>query len=199
MHYGALTGATLTAALALAAAAETYRGIDVAPEHRCAPYDRSDYRYSQSLETRIVASIGKVYGPYTGTCFEGSIRIRSVEPDPGRSTRQPVQQERQGRRRVDARDERVLVRRANPRGPTQVRAEHRPRRCHGRSGSRVQRLRRRRDAVRQAWQRCALCPACRETSASRISPRNFSVRTPRLSGRRGSRRGYRTSRRTGSR
>ena len=69
MHYGALTGATLTAALALAAAAETYRGIDVAPEHRCAPYDRSDYRYSQSLETRIVASIGKVYGPYTGTCF----------------------------------------------------------------------------------------------------------------------------------
>ena len=37
MRYGALTGTTLTAALTLAAAAETYRGIDVAPEHRCAP------------------------------------------------------------------------------------------------------------------------------------------------------------------
>ena len=48
----------------------TYRGVDVAPEHRCAPYDRGDYRYSQSLEPRIVASIGKVYGPYTGTCFQ---------------------------------------------------------------------------------------------------------------------------------
>ena len=65
MRYGALTGATLTAALGLASAAETYRGIDIAPEHRCAPYDRGDYRYSQSLEPRIVASLGKVYGPYT--------------------------------------------------------------------------------------------------------------------------------------
>ena len=72
MRYGALTGVTLTAALALASAAETYRGIDVAPEHRCAPYDRGDYRYSQSLEPRIVASIGKVYGPYTGTCFRST-------------------------------------------------------------------------------------------------------------------------------
>ena len=65
----ALTGAALATAIALTSAAETYRGIDVAPEHRCAPYDRGDYRYSQSLERRIVASIGKVYGPYTGTCF----------------------------------------------------------------------------------------------------------------------------------
>ena len=65
----ALTGAALATAIALTSAAETYRGIDVAPEHRCAPYDRGDYRYSQSLERRIVASIGKVYGPYTGMCF----------------------------------------------------------------------------------------------------------------------------------
>ena len=65
----ALTGAALATAIALTSAAETYRGIDVAPEHRCAPYDRGDYRYSQSLEPRIVASLGKVYGPYTGTCF----------------------------------------------------------------------------------------------------------------------------------
>ena len=68
----ALTGTALAAAIALTSAAETYRGIDVALEHRCAPYDRSDYRYSQSLEPRIVASIGKVYGPYTGTCFRNT-------------------------------------------------------------------------------------------------------------------------------
>ena len=64
MRPGALIAATPTAALAFASAAETYRGIDVAPEHRCA-----DYRYSQSLERRIVASIGKVYGLYAGACF----------------------------------------------------------------------------------------------------------------------------------
>ena len=72
MRYGALTGATLTAALALTSAAETCRGIDVAPEHRCAPHDLGDYRYSQAIEPRIVASIGKVYGPYTGTCFRNT-------------------------------------------------------------------------------------------------------------------------------
>ena len=70
MGLRALTGTALAAAIALTSAAETYRGVDVAPEHRCAPYDRGDYRYSQSLEPRIVASIGKVYGPYTGTCFQ---------------------------------------------------------------------------------------------------------------------------------
>ena len=35
----ALTGAALATAIALTSVAETYRGIDVAPEHRCAPYD----------------------------------------------------------------------------------------------------------------------------------------------------------------
>ena len=60
----------LSAALfAAPALSETYRGVRIAPEHRCAPYDRSDYRYSQSVEDRIVARLGGVYGPYTGTCF----------------------------------------------------------------------------------------------------------------------------------
>ena len=67
MRRAALTAAL--AAWAFAGSAETYRGIEIAPERRCAPYDRSDYRYSQSLEPRIVASIGRVYGPYTGRCF----------------------------------------------------------------------------------------------------------------------------------
>ncbi|MDE0533320.1 MAG: excalibur calcium-binding domain-containing protein [Albidovulum sp.] len=52
------------------ASAETWRGLTVAPEHRCSPYNRSrDYRYSQSVEDEIVKLIGSVYGPYTGRCF----------------------------------------------------------------------------------------------------------------------------------
>ena len=47
--------------------AETWHGLVVAPEHRCAPYDRDDYRYSQSVEDKIVATMGgRIYGPYTG-------------------------------------------------------------------------------------------------------------------------------------
>ena len=60
------------AALAMsgAARAETWRGLTVAPEHRCSPYDRNrDYRYPQSVEQEIVRRLGAVYGPYTGTCF----------------------------------------------------------------------------------------------------------------------------------
>ena len=71
-----LRRAALTAALgwafAVPAAAETYRGIEVAPERRCSPYDRANYRYSQSLEPRIVAALGQVYGPYTGRRFAGT-------------------------------------------------------------------------------------------------------------------------------
>ena len=53
-----------------AAAAETWRGLTVAPEHRCSPYDRHDYPYSQSVEPRIVAALGgRIYGPYTGRTF----------------------------------------------------------------------------------------------------------------------------------
>ena len=53
-----------------ASAAETWRGLTVAPEHRCSPYDRRDYPYPQSVEPRIVAALGgRVYGPYTGRTF----------------------------------------------------------------------------------------------------------------------------------
>ena len=70
--------ALLAAALAASAIGETYRGLQVAPEHRCAPYDRDDYPYSQSVEQRIVASLGAVYGPYTGSCF-ASTRATDIE------------------------------------------------------------------------------------------------------------------------
>ncbi len=63
--------AVLAAALAPAAgAAETWRGLVVAPESRCSPYRSKDYRYPQSVEGRIVAGMGgRVYGPYTGRTF----------------------------------------------------------------------------------------------------------------------------------
>ena len=48
----------------------TWRGLTVAAERRCAPYDRDDYPYSQSVETRIIVGMGgRVYGPYTGRHF----------------------------------------------------------------------------------------------------------------------------------
>ena len=47
-------------------------GLAIVPEDRCSPYDSDDYRYSQSVEQHIVASMGGIiYGPYTGTWFDG--------------------------------------------------------------------------------------------------------------------------------
>ena len=62
----------LIAALGIQAVAvgqQTYRGVRVAPEVRCAAYDRDEYPYPQSVESQIIAGIGKIYGPYTGQCF----------------------------------------------------------------------------------------------------------------------------------
>ena len=69
------------AALVLAgtASAETWRGLTIALEHRCSPYERKrDYPYPQSVEQDIVRALGAVYGPYTGTCF-GSTRDTDIE------------------------------------------------------------------------------------------------------------------------
>ena len=61
------------------ASAETWRGLTVAPEHRCAPYDKKrDYPYPQSVERDIVRALGAVYGPYTGRCF-ASTRESDIE------------------------------------------------------------------------------------------------------------------------
>ena len=58
---------------------ETWRGLVVAPEHRCSPYDRKrDYPYPQSIEQDIVRRLGRVYGPYTDTCF-GTARETDIE------------------------------------------------------------------------------------------------------------------------
>ena len=47
----------------------SWRGLVVAPERRCTPYDADDYRYPQSVEDRIIGELGGVYGPYTGRWF----------------------------------------------------------------------------------------------------------------------------------
>ena len=52
MSHAALTAAAFAVAISVVSGAETYRGIKVAPEHRCALHDRSDYRYSQSIKQR---------------------------------------------------------------------------------------------------------------------------------------------------
>ena len=45
-------------ALSGVASAETWRGLPIAPEYRCAPYDRDDYPYPQSVERRIIERLG---------------------------------------------------------------------------------------------------------------------------------------------
>ena len=50
-----------------------WRGLVVAPEDRCSPYEPDDYPYAQSVEQQIVASMdGIIYSPYTGAWFEST-------------------------------------------------------------------------------------------------------------------------------
>ena len=75
-----IVSAVLLAAPALPQdTADTWRGLVVAPENRCSPYDRKrDYPYPQSIEQDIVRGLGRVYGPYTDTCF-ASARETDIE------------------------------------------------------------------------------------------------------------------------
>ena len=57
----------------------TWRGLTIAEEDRCSPYDPDDYPYPASVEARIVEDMGGViYGPYTGRLF-GSTRETDIE------------------------------------------------------------------------------------------------------------------------
>ena len=49
--------------------ASQWRGLEIRPENRCSPYNRSDYPYSQSVERVIIERLGRIYSPYTGHCF----------------------------------------------------------------------------------------------------------------------------------
>ena len=58
---------------------EIWNGLLVEDENRCSPYDSDDYRYSQTVEQRIVAEMGGIiYGPYTGIYFS-STRETDIE------------------------------------------------------------------------------------------------------------------------
>ena len=74
--------AVLAVAVATPAPAQaqdaTWNGLVIGPEARCSPYDSDDYRYSQSVEDRIIRSLGGIYGPYTGRWF-GSKRETDIE------------------------------------------------------------------------------------------------------------------------
>ena len=54
---------------AIGNAASHWRGIEIRPEGRCSPYDRSDYHYPQSVELVIIEKLGSIYSPYTERCF----------------------------------------------------------------------------------------------------------------------------------
>ena len=56
----------------------TWRGIRVAPECRCTPYDRDDYDYPASVEARIADRLGGMFSPYDLTQFE-SLRESDIE------------------------------------------------------------------------------------------------------------------------
>ncbi len=45
------------------------RGLIIAPELRCTPYDPDDYTYPPSVEADIVGALGGLYSPYTCETF----------------------------------------------------------------------------------------------------------------------------------
>ncbi len=55
-----------------------WRGLAIRPESRCAPYNRRDYRYPQSVERAIIKELGGLYSPYTGNHFS-SARETDIE------------------------------------------------------------------------------------------------------------------------
>ena len=72
-----LRAGVVVAVVALAAAGceldpdngESWRGLKMAPEHRCSAYDRDDYPYPQSVEPLIARRLGGWWSPYDGTVF----------------------------------------------------------------------------------------------------------------------------------
>ena len=69
----------LCLALVSVAQAKTWRGVEVAPESRCSPYDRDDYPYSPAVEARILKRDGGVIRcRYTGQTF-ASLKGTDIE------------------------------------------------------------------------------------------------------------------------
>ena len=66
---GTTGGQSGSVVITVAAATSTWRGIVIADENRCSPYDSGDYNYPQSVEDDIIDRLGGIYSPYTGECF----------------------------------------------------------------------------------------------------------------------------------
>ena len=80
---------------------QTWRGIALAPESRCSPYDSADYSYPQSLELEVATRQGGLYSPYTGEWFENPTKsdiehvvARSEAHDSGMCSRSPAARQR---------------------------------------------------------------------------------------------------------
>ncbi len=76
---------SVMATVSVGAGAGKWRGLTVAPESRCSPFDRGDYSHAptggrKALEDGIVADMGgSAYGPYEGRHFE-SARDAEIGP-----------------------------------------------------------------------------------------------------------------------
>ena len=55
-----------------------WRGLTIASENRCSPYDSDDYSYPQSVEDDIVRQLGGIFSPYTCESFD-STRETDIE------------------------------------------------------------------------------------------------------------------------
>ena len=64
--------------LSFSKSTEEWRGLVVAPEERCAPYDANEYSYPQSVEPLIADRLGGIYSPYTCETF-GELTKTDIE------------------------------------------------------------------------------------------------------------------------
>ena len=70
--------AALVVFLPHSAVAEEWRGLVVAPEERCTPYNADEYSYPQSVEPQIADRLGGAYSPYTCETF-GELTETDIE------------------------------------------------------------------------------------------------------------------------
>ena len=64
--------AAIAVVVTLTIAMSVQAQIEIRPENRCSPYNRSNYYYPQSIELRIISENlgGKIVSPYTGQVFQ---------------------------------------------------------------------------------------------------------------------------------
>ena len=65
IEIGVLGGLVLIGSMRDASDQSLWRGLVVAPEQRCAPYDRDTYPYPQSVEDTLIDDLGGILTPYT--------------------------------------------------------------------------------------------------------------------------------------